>query len=303
MYYTQTIPAELTSFKKNDLIEEDEDFYFQPAVNIEINKDSRGRISVLNYYSQDGNLQKQIFYKGELISGINYYRKNNLTIREEYEKELLLYKYIYNKDGNLNYLVQFEYNDKNYITKISKESKNKKIVVKYDYDSLDRIIGRSIIVNEERVFHQSYNYDILDRVIEYKDENQHIIVNSISKKNELLSYTITDKIGNVISVTNFFTEENYVETKFTLNEHSITLKDTSYVDNIMLKKPHTNEDDLDLIIANLFRAVRQKSDRTSYNKVLQKNSMSLIDNSIETKVLPISIRKRILYNIAVNSNC
>ena len=38
MYYTQTIPAELTSFKKNDLIEEDGDFYFQPAVNIEINK-------------------------------------------------------------------------------------------------------------------------------------------------------------------------------------------------------------------------------------------------------------------------
>ncbi len=301
--YTQTIPAELASFKKEDFEAVENDFSFQPMTGIVINKDSRGRIASVNYYSSEGALQKQVFYNGEVISRINYYHKELLTKKEEYEEELLAYKYIYNKDGSLRYMLSYLYNEDNRITEICKESKKQKAVVKYEYDSIGRIISRTVVLNESHSFHQTYRYDILDRVIEYKDENQHIVVNNISKKNELLSYSITDKIGNEISVTNFFTEAGYVNTEYTLNGHSLTLKDTSYVDNIMLKKPYTNEDDLDLIIANLFQSAEKTSARTAYNEILQNKSMGLIDKNIETKILPISIRKRILYNIAVNSNC
>ena len=186
----------------------------------------------------------------------------------------------------------------NRITEICKESKKQKAVVKYEYDSIGRIISRTVVLNESHSFHQTYRYDILDRVIEYKDENQHIVVNNISKKNELLSYSITDKIDNEILVTNHFTELGYINTEFTLNGHSTTVKDTSYVDNVMLKRPCANEDDLDLIISGLYNCSANMPRNTDKEDIVRRNSMSLIDKNIELKTLPISIRKRVLYNIA-----
>lgn len=67
----------------------------------------------------------------------------------------------------------------------------------------------------------------------------------------------------------------------------------------MLEKPYTNENDLDLIIADLFRSgTPMRSERTEH---AEKQSGNLIDKNIEIRVLPISMRKRLLYNMAVNT--
>lgn len=112
----------------------------------------------------------------------------------------------------------------------------------------------------------------------------------------MISYVITDRMGNDITIENLFTERGYAYTNITLNGHSSTVKDTSYVDNVMLKKPYTSEDDLDLIIANLFRG--EKAMQAERENDAEKRSSSLIDKSIEFRALPISMRKRLLYSIA-----
>ena len=78
-----------------------------------------------------------------------------------------------------------------------------------------------------------------------------------------------------------------------VNGHSTTVKDTSYVDNIMLKKPYATEDDLDLIIANLFGGT---GTRNSEESSVIKSSFKKAQQDIEPRILPISIRKRLLYN-------
>lgn len=65
------------------------------------------------------------------------------------------------------------------------------------------------------------------------------------------------------------------------------------MDSNMLKKPYTKENDLDLIIQKLLKPDDSKIKRTS--------SSNFVDENIETKTLPISIRKRILYNIATKA--
>ncbi len=67
----------------------------------------------------------------------------------------------------------------------------------------------------------------------------------------------------------------------------------------MLKKPYTTEDDLDIIISSLFTGMDTSTSRTDYSDVLSSNAMGLIDRSIEIRTLPISLRKRALYNTLV----
>lgn len=57
----------------------------------------------------------------------------------------------------------------------------------------------------------------------------------------------------------------------------------------MLKKPYTSEDDLDLIIANLFRG--EKAMQAERENDAEKRSSSLIDKSIEFRALPIQCEK------------
>ena len=47
---------------------------------------------------------------------------------------------------------------------------------------IDRIVERIVYNNDEEVIKQTYNYDILDRIVEYKDNNQRIVVSKVSKK-------------------------------------------------------------------------------------------------------------------------
>ena len=120
-------------------------------------------------------------------------------------------------------------------------------------------------------------------------------MDKIGQNNELISYTITDRIGNVINVENHFADCGYICTSLKVNGHSTSVNDASYVDNVMLKKPFATEDDLDIIISNLFTGMDTVTQRTAS----EDNAMSLINNSIEIRTLPISLRKRALYNTLV----
>ena len=295
-YFGLTLPPELSDYGTfQNLTEPDVEVELMSEV--EVNRDLRGRILSVNYYSPNQELIKQKFYHGMSVSYINYYSQNRLCSKEEYDEDRLVTKTVYHKNGSMAYEIKYEY-EKAKLSHISKRTSENEIVIKYVYDELDRIISRKIYLDNRPVSEQKYNYDILDRIKEYKDENQRIVVKNVSAKNELLSYSITDKIGNEIEINNHFTEYGYTDTEITLNGHSITVNDTSYVDNVMLKKPYASDDDLDLIISSLMKHSMPSVVRTDSMDVLNRKSMGLIDKNIQIKTLPISIRKRVLFNIA-----
>ncbi len=302
----ESIPQELISYKKilDTVIncEDKENGLFTISSQAVLNRDARGRLVSAGFYNVDNELYKQVFFNGDNIESINYYRNDRLTCREFYEANKVCSKYLYKKDGSCVYEYHYGYDALNRTNSICRKCLNNEVLAAYEYDSIDRIISRKIYLNKDLILNQSYGYDVLNRVTEYSDENQTIFVSGISNKNELLSYTITDKMENKIIITNHFTCTGYLNTEYTLNGHSVTVVDKSFVDNIMLKKPVSNEDDLDLIISGLCNNSRVNSCLPMEKEsVAVHNSMSLIDKNIELKILPISIRKRVLYNIAMKS--
>lgn len=293
-----SIPEDLNTYYYVSNVIKERETVIPVDSEIVIKRDTNGCIASVNYYSPDKELVKEVFYNGGDITKINNYRGKFLYSTEEYQNSLLNIKYIFSKNGNLMYNIEYKYNKRNLTTSIVKKNKDRDVKLEYEYDDFNHIRKRIVFVNSERMLEQNFRYDILDRVVEYTDNNQHIIVNSISKKNELISYVITDKMGNKIKVENIFSGEKYSYTNITLNGHSSPIKDTSYVDNVMLKKPYTNEDDLDLLIVNLFK--NNDAMHTTRKDDADFRSSKLVDNNIEMKALPISMRKRLLYNLTIS---
>lgn len=291
------VPQVLENYYKTD----NEDNYIDigASSNTEVKRDSFGRVVSVSYYTEDRDLIKTEFYSGSRICTINQYRQGRLYSTGEYKDDLLISKSIMKKDGTISCQYEYEYNQNNKINRIHKITKNKDILVGYRFDSFGRIIERNISVNNEMITRQKYQYDILDRVVAYQDASQKIKVDNISEKNELISYTITDRMNNIIKVENHFADCGYICSKVMVNGHSCSVNDKSYVDNLMLKSPYTSEDDLDLIISNLLSNHVNTTSRIEY--VVSNNAMGLIDRSIEIRTLPISLRKRALYNTIVNA--
>ena len=294
------IPEEIAHYLNyNDDFEKE---YLLQESNVKINHDSFGRIISIAYYTPDEELIKIIFYENSRISKINNYKSEKLYSTEEYTNDLMLSKVIYKSNGDVYKTYKYDYNREYRISRISMTKKNQNLLICYKYDSLGRIIERNVCLNDIQNNKQKFSYDILDRIINYEDKNQILHVNNISQKNELLSYVITDTIGNNIIVENHFADCGYICTSITVNGHTTKVNDLSYVDNIMLKKPSASDEDLDLIISNLFNQTDDKSYTRELSTVVNKHSMGLIDKNIENRTLPISLRKRMLYNLVMNEN-
>ncbi len=262
----------------------------------ELVKDSGGRILCTKMYNEKGEVTKVIYYKGAEISKKCYFNLGKLVQEEVLDLNRLVRKSFYDSSEQLICTYNYLYGKNGKVISISKIKDVTEITVKYGYDELQRINSREILINGKAVDSQHYRYDILDRIIEYKDKNQSIKVERISPKNELIYYTITDKIGNEISVkNNFDIDRIYKNTEISLNGHKITVSEVNYLDNIMLKKPYTNEDDLDIIISNLFNQNNVQTKRSNNNDMLNEK----IQLNIQATTLPISIRKRLLYNTLV----
>ena len=286
-----TIPEELVKYFNPDNAEENLNF----SSDIEVVRNSNGKISSLKLYSPDKELIKTLCYENSKIVLVNHFRQNLLYSSDRYNNELLIEKNVYRRNGALAYTINYEYNRENRLNRICKKALNRELLVGYRYDSFGRIIEKNISFNGKQRTKQEYSYDVLDRIVEYKDTKQKILVNKISQNNELISYTITDRISNVISVENHFADCGYICTTLVVNGHSTTVNDTSYVDNVMLKKPFATEDDLDIIISNLFTGMDTATQRAG----CYSNTMDIINNNIENRALPISLRKRALYNTLV----
>ena len=286
-----TIPEELVKYFNPDNAEENLNF----SSDIEVVRNSNGKISSLKLYSPDKELIKTLCYENSKIVLVNHFRQNLLYSSDRYNNELLIEKNVYRRNGALAYTINYEYNREKRLNRICKKALNRELLVGYRYDSFGRIIEKNISFNGKQRTKQEYSYDVLDRIVEYKDTKQKILVNKISQNNELISYTITDRINNVISVENHFADCGYICTTLVVNGHSTTVNDTSYVDNVMLKKPFATEDDLDIIISNLFTGMDTATQRAG----CYSNTMDIINNNIENRALPIALRKRALYNTLV----
>lgn len=298
-----TVPEDLRCYQKNSRNFHEQRKNYEYISEIKIIRNQSEQIESVEYY-ENGELVKSVIYKASSVIANRYFKYGYLYLEEEFSSyPKISSKSYYKKDGNLSFRIEYEYNRQNKIIGIKKLKNNTEYLVKYGYDELERINSRKIYVNLDLICEQKYRYDILDRVIGYRDANQTISINQISTQGELISYKIIDKIGNEIIVNNLFSKSGYSCTKVTVNGYSSNIKDESYVDNIMLKKPYTTEDDLDLIISQLLNS-SPKTQRTSKASVQEQTLNSVIENNvlinIETKTLPISIRKRLLFNISQN---
>lgn len=290
-----SVPLELTSYyKTTDILStfEKKVADIKPTSDIEITRNNKGCVSSIIYYTPEREIEKEIFFTNSNISKINYYKGKTLCRTEAFKNNLLTLKFLFLSNGYLSCSYEYEYDAEKRVNSICKKLNKKELLVVYKYDDVGRIISRKMYKNNEPIIYQHYKYDILDRIIEYQDDNQHIIVNKITPNNELISYVIIDKMGNKIIVENLFSPLDYVETTITLNEHSSRIKDTSYVDNVMLKKPYASEDDLDFVIANLFNSTDFMSTKREVNK--ENQVTDIINTSIQYRTLPISMRKRLL---------
>ena len=288
-----SIPIELRQYQKIQAKPDNvPNCTFESSVRIFRNSD--GEVEHAAYYSDTGELLKRVYYKGSAIINIKHYRNNLLYINEEYTEGKLGGRVIYDNKGNVSSSTYYTYNRQDKITSIRKQKGVQSFRVDYGYDELNRVNSRKVYLNAEVIKEQTYRYDILDRIVEYKDDTQVIKINTISKNNELISYKITDKIGNEISVLNKFDAYGYARSEIYLNGHTISVRDKSYLDNIMLKQPYTTEDDLDFIISNLFSSPLYGTKRENTSDI----SSDVIQSNIQNRTVPISMRKRLLYNIS-----
>lgn len=296
-----SIPLELQSYKKTSKISFiSKNYDVKQNFGIKIIKKPDGKVNYTAHYTDSGELFKKCYYEDNDIVKISHFRSDKLFCTEDYESEKLKRKTFFTNDGEIKSEIFYEYSGSN-IKSIKKLQTKTLYEVIYGYDELDRINKRTIKINDETVSEQRYKFDILDRLLEYQDSNQKIEILRMSPKNQLIYYKITDKIGNNISVTNNFDSGRYKYTEISLNGHKMTISDINYVDNIMLKKPYATEDDLDLIIANLFSSNSIECSVTKRPNVMDMASQ-LIQDNIQLRTLPISIRKRILYNMSLNAS-
>lgn len=294
-YISTSIPIELRQYQKTveTIKAVTENKVSSADFGVKIVTNSEGNVSEAHYYSDTGDLLKKIFYKGSSVSRIEYYRYKKIRSEEIYSAGKIHKKTIYNRAGEQVSIISYEYNKKNTISAIKKSVKNRQYAVIYGYDELGRANSRTLKLNEIILETQKFRYDILDRIVEYSDSNQTIKVYKINTDNELISYTITDKIGNNIEITNKFFCSEYLGTDIDLNGHKTTVEDRIYLDNVMLKKPYPSEDDMDLAMSailnqNNVTPIKKEHD----NDVLEE----LIQQKLKQHALPITVRKMQLIN-------
>ena len=257
-YLCISIPEELKQFSKVvDLIEEDnssENLF--KDFGVKTIKDSSGFVTGTAYYSDSGELIKKVLYKGAAVDHIEHYRNNVLYAKEKFDSGRLLRKTMYTPTGQECSVISYKYNNLEQIVCIHKMMNKVKYAVEYGYDDLSRVNRRVLLINNKVINDQNYRYDMLDRIIEYRDLNQTINVHKVNLNNELVCYTITDVIGNRIIINNKFMCSNYIGTDIELNEHKTSVNDISYVNNVMLKKPYTTEEDLYYALSHLTQIPR-----------------------------------------------
>ncbi len=289
-----SVPIELRCYQKiKDMITETNLPEKENEFGIKIVKNILGAIDFVAYYSDTGDLLKRVYYKGTDAVKVRHYRNSYLYLEEDFSGKLMIKKRIYDTGGNILTQYQYKYNRNGEVTGIEKHTNKNKYYVEYGYDELKRVNARKIYINNALINEQKYRYDILDRLVDYQDSSQHVHVNLISQNNELLSYVVKDKLGNEIKIENYFKNSEYVNTDISMNGHNIRVKDISYADNVVLKKPYTTESDLELVVSELYTKPEMCQTKRSCK---EDSVVSQINEEAKKPILPISVRKRLLFN-------
>ncbi len=300
-YFGITIPEEFKRILPSEI--ECEQFGLNDT---EVIRDSSGLITAVNYY-KDEIISRQVLYEGNIISEIRDFCNGVLIKKRVFKEEILAAEYFYKKNGELMYLQEYEYQlDKiSALTRICGLHKRR---AEFKYDQLDRISLRTVFIDNKLCLSQHYIYDALNRIIGYEDDNYKVFVESFSSNNELRLYRITDKLNNEVIVKNRFSQEGYEDTELVINGTSKIVSNIQYVDNVMIKKPTENMDELDLIISKLFNQTTpqnlgstQRAAATAEER-LKSNLVNLIEYKSRVKVLPLALRKWLLYEQAVNAS-
>lgn len=284
-----SIPTELKQYEKTEKIISESEILEDSCQDfgVKLIKNINGTISQAEYYSESGDILKKVYYKGSAVSCIEHFRYGKMRSQETYTDGLILRKSIFDNNLQLLSSISYEYNRKGDITAVKKTYKQQKYEIFYGYDDLNRPNSRELRQNSKVLDKQIFRFDIIDRIVEYEDKNQKIKVEKVNPNNELVKYLIKDCAGNTIDIYNKFLCSEYIGTDISLNGHKTTVKDRSYLDNVMLKKPYPSVDDLDLAFSGYINKYKVLPIKRMCNTDIAEN----IINKQKSNVLPISVRK------------
>ncbi|MBR1776909.1 hypothetical protein IJ750_07550 [bacterium] len=285
------IPTELKQYKIGEEIQEQDIKTSCAKNNVLIKRNDNGLVEQVEYFDENGELEKSLTYKGASVSKETVYKNGKIRVEKEFSENKLTSKKVFRNNGETLYENNYRY-DSNNLVFISKKEKDIECAVIYIYDELDRIISRKIYKNREIISEQFYKYDISGKILGYRDRNQTVEVCRRNQKNELLCYKIKDIKGNEILIKNIFDGFAYLKTEIVLNGNCATVMNRDYVDNIVLKKPCATDDDLDLVISKLENKKISETECKKINDI----SEHVIKEEIEKVILPIALRKRAILN-------
>jgi len=301
-YIGISIPLELQQFQKvvktiDYETEQNEKTQFKQKV--EFIKNPEGQIIEVIYYSDTGGILKKVCYSGSSVCLIEYYKQERVRAQEYYDNGRIIRKCFYNKSAQIDCKIDYEYNRQGLIISIRKQNNSGLYEVNYGYDELKRINTRIIKYNKRVISSQKYRYDIIDRITEYEDENQKIIVHKMNPENALIRYSIFDRARNMLQIFNKFINNKYIDTEVDLNGHKTTVIEPDYTDSIFLKKPSASEFDIEFAISCTFNAGLPAAVKRGGNNDI----LDVVIDSAKIKpkipilflsrknILPISVRK------------
>ena len=204
-YLSISIPEELKKFSKEvELLETPSKVYKLNDFGVKPIKNNSGNTVGNAYYSDMGELIKKVYYNGSSVIKVENFRNGYLYSQEEFNSAKILRKTLYDANKTKLCVIKYKYNNDEQICSIQKFINDNVYTVNYGYDELKRVNSRTIYIDCSLINEQSFKYDILDRIIEYKDGNQCIKIHKVNQHNDLVSYTIIDAVGNKIDINNRF---------------------------------------------------------------------------------------------------
>ena len=267
--------------------------HFEPNNIFSKNEEFDGKTKTISYTSKSKNFVKKVKYNHDTSYQVQHLFNGNLLFCIDYKQEKMVKKTVYDKKGTVKSTTNYEYDNFDRLVNIQRLQNSEDIIIKYAYDDLDRIKSKIILRNYNIIDKQVFIYDFFNRVVEYNDSNKKITVKEFLNEDTLISYEIIDAMNKSIIINNKFNDDKYQYTNITIDSITKCVNDKKYLQNIMLEQPKATEDDLDYVVARIFN-----ENLSLTNKKLEDATDKTIQNNIKTLVLPISMRKHLLYQIA-----
>lgn len=249
---------------------------------VSTNNETDNKKYTTEYYSQAGELLKAEHYVNGTKKEI-YYNNGNVINKDEFNVDRI-YE-IKSFDKNRKLISSTKYIRINgFVISIVRHENGNEYKISYSYDEIKRIINKTIYINQEIIIKQIYCYDSLNRIAEYRDNQQTLNIINHTTSNIPAFYTLSDIYGNQIDIKNNFDNYEYKNTEITLNSNSKTIINEYYYNNFILKKPSATEEDFNCTISHINKWFNMENSKSG----------SILQFENKNKILPITLRKRAL---------